>query len=68
MYRFQYFVCKSITKVIELYAVLPNCDSLSLYENFDESNRHYEILNNFHLKTLTSTKTPIQCTLSNTFL
>lgn len=34
-------------KAIDSYITLPNSDTLSLYEVFQESCRHYEILSKF---------------------
>ncbi|CAD8213547.1 unnamed protein product [Paramecium octaurelia] len=68
VWRFQKFICTEIEKIIDQYATLPNSDTLSLYEIYCESIKHYEYLNQFHQFTQTITKPPPQCQINNTLL
>ncbi|CAK68578.1 unnamed protein product (macronuclear) [Paramecium tetraurelia] len=68
VWRFQKFICTEIEKIIDQYATLPNSDTLSLYEIYCESQRHYEHLNQFHQFTQSITQPPPQCQINNTLL
>ena len=61
LYMFQTFLSKEIAKIagsrlarvdykIESYATLPNSDTLSLYEIYQEAMRHYEVMKAFQGK------------------
>ncbi|CAD8111333.1 unnamed protein product [Paramecium primaurelia] len=68
VWRFQKFICTEIEKIIDQYATLPNSDTLSLYEIYCESIKHYEYLNQFHQFTQNITKPPPQCQINNSLL
>ncbi|CAD8123204.1 unnamed protein product [Paramecium sonneborni] len=63
--KFQKFICTEIEKIIDQYVTLPSSDTLSLYEIYQETNKHYEILLKFHQFTSTITEAPKECHFNN---
>ncbi|CAD8198993.1 unnamed protein product [Paramecium pentaurelia] len=66
MLKFHSFICQEITQVLDQYATLGRCYTLSLYEIFCESNKHYEQLKRFWKEI--GLQQPEQCMLSNGLL
>ncbi|CAD8187019.1 unnamed protein product [Paramecium octaurelia] len=66
MLKFHSFICQEITQVLDSYATLGRCYTLSLYEIFCESNKHYEQLKRFWKEI--GLQQPEQCLLSNSLL
>ncbi|CAK82680.1 unnamed protein product (macronuclear) [Paramecium tetraurelia] len=65
VWKFQKFICVEIEKIIDQYVTLPSSDTLSLYEIYQESTKHYEILLKFHQFTQTTTEAPRECHFNN---
>ncbi|CAD8157632.1 unnamed protein product [Paramecium octaurelia] len=65
VWKFQKFICTEIEKIIDQYVTLPSSDTLSLYEIYQESTKHYEILLKFHQFTQTTTEAPRECHFNN---
>ncbi|CAD8121469.1 unnamed protein product [Paramecium sonneborni] len=65
VWKFQKFICIEIEKIIDQYVTLPSCDTLSLYEIYQESTKHYEVLLKFHQFASTTTDIPRECHFNN---
>ncbi|CAD8173563.1 unnamed protein product [Paramecium pentaurelia] len=65
VWKFQEFICTEIEKIIDQYVTLPSSDTLSLYEIYQESTKHYEILLKFHQFTSATTAAPRECHFNN---